>query len=36
MDHIGRKLYHLMGGVGLLSLYYLMGRDWSQIGRAHV
>jgi glycerol-3-phosphate acyltransferase PlsY len=27
MDHIGRKLYHLMGGVGLLSLYYLMGRD---------
>jgi dolichol kinase len=29
MDHIGRKLYHLMGGVGLLSLYYLMGRDWA-------
>ena len=27
MKHIGRKLYHLIGGVGLLSLYYLMGRD---------
>jgi glycerol-3-phosphate acyltransferase PlsY len=27
MNHIGRKLYHLMGGVGLLSLYYLIGRD---------
>ena len=27
MNHIGRKLYHLMGGVGLLSLYYIMGRD---------
>ncbi len=27
MNHIGRKLYHLIGGVGLLSLYYLMGRD---------
>jgi dolichol kinase len=27
MNHIGRKVYHLMGGVGLLSLYSLMGRD---------
>ena len=27
MNHIGRKLYHLMGGVGLLSLYSIMGRD---------
>lgn len=27
MKHIGRKLYHLIGGVGLLSLYYLLGRD---------
>ena len=27
MKHIGRKLYHFIGGVGLLSLYYLMGRD---------
>ena len=27
MKHIGRKLFHLIGGVGLLSLYYLMGRD---------
>ncbi len=26
MKHLGRKLYHLIGGVGLLSLYYLMGR----------
>jgi dolichol kinase len=31
MDHIGRKLYHLMGGVVLLSLYYLMGRDWALV-----
>lgn len=27
MKHIGRKLYHVLGGVGLLSLYYLLGRD---------
>jgi len=27
MNHIGRKLYHLIGGVGLLSLYSIMGRD---------
>ena len=27
MKHTGRKLYHLICGVGLLSLYYLMGRD---------
>lgn len=27
MNHIGRKLYHLFGGIGLLSLYYLLGRD---------
>lgn len=27
MNHIGRKLYHLLGGVGLLSLYSIMGRD---------
>jgi len=27
MNHIGRKLYHLIGGIGLLSLYYLLGRD---------
>ena len=26
MKHIGRKLYHLLGGLGLLSLYYLLGR----------
>jgi dolichol kinase len=26
MKHIGRKLYHLIGGLGLLSLYYLLGR----------
>jgi dolichol kinase len=27
MDGIGRKFYHILGGVGLLSLYYLLGRD---------
>ena len=26
MNHIGRKLYHLIGGIGLLSLYYLLER----------
>src|SRR5512136_497313 len=26
MRHIGRKLYHLFGGLGLLSLYYFLGR----------
>ena len=26
MRHIGRKLYHLFGGLGLLSLYYILGR----------
>lgn len=29
MKHIGRKLYHLLGGLGLLSLYYLLGRDYA-------
>ncbi|HEY6010701.1 MAG TPA: hypothetical protein VIX18_04445, partial [Nitrospirota bacterium] len=27
MKQIGRKLYHLFGGLGLLSLSYLLGRD---------
>lgn len=27
MKHIGRKLYHLFGGLGLLSLYFLAGRE---------
>lgn len=27
MKHIGRKLYHLFGGLGLLSLYYVLGRE---------
>jgi len=27
MNHVGRKLYHLLGGVGLLLLYSAMGRD---------
>lgn len=27
LRHIGRKLYHLIGGLVLLSLYYLFGRD---------
>ncbi len=29
MKHIGRKLYHLVGGVALLSLYYILGKDWA-------
>ncbi len=27
MKHLGRKLYHLLGGLGLLSFYYLLGRE---------
>ena len=27
MKHIGRKLYHIVGGIGLLSLYYILGRE---------
>jgi glycerol-3-phosphate acyltransferase PlsY len=27
MKHLGRKLYHIFGGVGLLLLYYILGRD---------
>jgi dolichol kinase len=27
MTHIGRKCYHLVGGLGLLSLYYLLERQ---------
>lgn len=27
MKHLGRKLYHLFGGIGLLSLYYILGRE---------
>jgi dolichol kinase len=27
MNHLGRKLYHLAGGLVLLSFYYLLGRD---------
>ena len=26
MKQIGRKLYHLVGGIGLLSIYYILGR----------
>ena len=26
MRHVGRKLFHLLGGLGLLSLYYLLSR----------
>jgi dolichol kinase len=26
MKHLGRKLYHLVGGVGLLSIYFVLGR----------
>ncbi len=31
MKHIGRKLYHLIGGIGLLSLYYILGREQALI-----
>ena len=27
MNHIGRKFYHLAGGLGLLFFYYILGRD---------
>jgi dolichol kinase len=27
MKHLGRKLFHLIGGISLLSLYYVLGRD---------
>ncbi|MGC1455884.1 MAG: hypothetical protein WA946_11930 [Nitrospirota bacterium] len=27
MKQIGRKLYHLVGGVGLLSVYFIFGRN---------
>jgi dolichol kinase len=27
MKHLGRKIYHLFGGIGLLSVYYLLGRE---------
>lgn len=27
MNHLGRKFYHIAGGLGLLSMYYLLGRD---------
>ncbi len=27
MKHIGRKVYHLAGGLGLLSLYFVLTRD---------
>lgn len=27
MKHIGRKFYHLFGGVGLLSLYFILDRN---------
>ena len=26
MKHLGRKLFHLLGGLGLLSLYFIFGR----------
>jgi dolichol kinase len=27
MKHLGRKIYHLAGGLGLLSLYFFLNRD---------
>lgn len=32
MKHTGRKLFHLFGGLGLLSLYYLLERRDALIG----
>ncbi|MFA5074315.1 MAG: hypothetical protein WC539_10520 [Nitrospirota bacterium] len=31
MKHIGRKLYHLLGGLGLLAVYYSAGREQALI-----
>jgi dolichol kinase len=31
VKQIGRKLYHLLGGVGLLSIYYILGRKQALI-----
>jgi len=31
MKHIGRKLYHLLGGIALLALYYILGREHALI-----
>jgi dolichol kinase len=31
MKHSGRKLYHLFGGIALLSLYYILGREHALI-----
>ena len=31
MKYLGRKLYHLLGGLGLLSLYFIFGRNNSFI-----
>jgi hypothetical protein len=31
MKHIGRKLYQLLGGLALLSLYYQLGRQQALI-----
>jgi glycerol-3-phosphate acyltransferase PlsY len=31
MKHVGRKFYHLAGGLGLLSLYDLLGRPYALI-----
>ena len=27
MKHLGRKIYHICGGLGLLALYYILGRE---------
>ena len=27
MKHLGRKLFHLLGGISLLSLYFILGRN---------
>jgi len=34
VKHLGRKVYHLAGGLALLSAYYLFGRDRALMGYA--
>ena len=31
MKHLGRKFYDLAGGIGLLSLYYVLGREMALV-----
>jgi hypothetical protein len=29
MNHLGRKLFHLLGGLGLLAVYFIVGRKYA-------